>query len=92
MQRPGDQEHHIVNHVSVAIAVRVSSLREDTRGRIRDIVEELGQWLDCVASNVVELVDEDLGSFICDGGGGNREGLVCEKIAIVSSGQLSSEI
>jgi hypothetical protein len=43
-----------------------------TKDHVRDIVEELAQRLDCVTTDVVELVNEDLGRLVGNGGGRDR--------------------
>ena len=59
---------------------------------VRDIIQEGGERLDSIAPEVVELVDEDLGCLVGEGGRGEGGWFVCEEVAIVSRTQLCAEI
>ena len=72
-----------------AMSVRSRSVK---RARARDVVQELRERLDSVASEVVELVDENLGRLVGDGGRGEGKRFVGEEVAIVSRTQLCAEV
>lgn len=66
--------------------------RSEGQRDARNVVQKLAQRLHCIASDEVELVDEDLSGLVCDGGRRDGEGFVGEEVAIVRCGQLCPEV
>lgn len=72
MQSSGDEEDDVVNHVGVSVSQSSEKSailnREGVRiaENSRHVIKELFQLSTRVATNVVELVYESRGSFLCD--------------------------
>jgi hypothetical protein len=89
-------ETNIVNHVGIP-GIRtwsVGELRTRIQGdwNARHVVEELGERLDRVGPEVVELIDELRRRLVCNGARANRRRLVREEVAVVGRRQLHLEV
>ena len=59
---------------------------------IRDVVEELGQGLDALVANVVELAHKLLLQLVVNGRHGKRRGLVLQEVPVRRRGQVQLQI
>jgi deoxyribose-phosphate aldolase len=95
MQCSGDEQHNVVDHVRVSGAYRQTSAqsrRERFGESVRDVVKELAERFNGIGPQEVELIDENLGRLLSNGGGGDGGGFVGEKVAVVGRRQLSPEV
>jgi hypothetical protein len=88
---------HVVDHVGVTVGgSEVSSHSLYSKGtptpNVRHVVEKLGQRLDRVASDVVELVDKLLGCLLSDGTRRDGRRLVGKEVSIISRGELHAKV
>jgi hypothetical protein len=59
---------------------------------ISDVVKEGRQRFNTVATDILELCDHLLDTFVLDGGGGEWRWLIGEEITIISLGQVKSNV
>lgn len=93
MQRPGDDEYDIVNHICIPAkhSVNPSNILTGLRNP-RHVFQKFAQWLDGIAPQVIELLDKHLGRLVLDGRSGDGQGFICEEVTIVRRRQLCPEV
>ena len=87
-----NQQDNVVDHIPVANNDCYQKPQVEKDESARNIIQEFGQWLNCIVSNVVELVDQDLRRLVGDGRRRDGERLVREEVTVVCRGQLRPEI
>lgn len=62
------------------------------KGDERDVVHKLVERIDSIGPEVLKLVNHELGCFFLDCCGRDRQGFICEEVAVVCRGELHAEI
>lgn len=91
VESSSDEKHDVVNHVCIAVTSQSLSTTSQAND-VRDVFKELAQRLYSITPEVVELVDKNLGSLVCNGSSRNREWFVSKEIAIICRRQLGPEV